>query len=1136
MDGGTSCAVIEILVQKLMKTFKEELSLIRGVDEDAQQLQMTLVMIQGYLNNAQNYSTKDDVKTWLRELEAVAFGADDVLDELSYHLLHNKVNKMKTLVDKDKVLSSLNHIGRPRNTAPKIKQINTPFDSMNKKAIGSGLESVVVNAPAPAATFDTDSFNCDSIFIGRDDDVTMLVGNLIQIPQEQIFSILAIVGADGMGKTTLTRKVFNHENLKARFGLYIWVHVSRIFDPVMLFETILSMLTSETTDGVETEESILKKLQQALKAKTYLLVLDNVRNEDDRNGGFPKWKDFINSISGVTSTKGNVIMITTENNKVASIVNPFHIHHLNALSHEDCWSIIKTKTFENGDCPSGFEIIGRMIAERCQGLPLAANVVGGALWGRDWFSIEEKCFPEVERYHGLDLLRFSFDSWSSPSLKMCFAYCSIFPKGHRIVRHELIELWMAEGFLQPDQRNDMESIGNTLFNVLLRNSLLLIAERDAYGNVESCVMHDLVHDLASSVLGSSDDINQVRYLFDGAIAKEAAKNLRTLIFQGAITDTTMFSSFKSLHALTLNCDQVTELPSSISKLIYLRHLNISRTQIECLPDWICELCYLQTLNAFTESLRELPSTFKYLISLRHLYIQSGVKLPPEIGALTNLQALKFRVGEEKGYRIEELGSLDNLKQLYIENLEKVRDSEEAKKAKLSEKQNLMELQLEWGENGEGERNSEPLKIKKDRNDEAVLEGLQPHPDLERLKIIGFKGKSFSSWTQKMEVGDHESSLIGLDKLIEITLSRCQGCEAIPILGHLPNLKSLSLRRLSNLRSIDPSFYEIANSSARVIFPALESILFSDIPELREWGRGKLANEVKVFPCLQSLKMYYCKNLECLPSWLFSEAHNLKELDIRQCSKLSKLPDGLNTLDFLESMTIKGCQNLKSIVDPASGGSLPSLRSLEIRDCQELMEMVESSVMPLLQKVSMVDLKSLQNLPGFLDCLAESPLLAQLTIVGVPKFISTPGVKIWPFCRLRKLEMDVSRDWSEETSVAIRETVNGILGSCSSSLGELNLTGIEIWKCLPKSIQHLTVLYSLELENFGVEELPEWFGDLSSLTRLCLSDCTKLRGLPSVQRLTSLQELHIRDCPELRIESERHKIFHRTFIYINGHQL
>ena len=293
-------------------------------------------------------------------------------------------------------------------------------------------------------------------------------------------------------------------------------------------------MASTTSDRVEDEEVILNKLREVLRAKTYLLVLDDVWNED-----VLIWEAFINNMKGVSSTLGNGIIITTRSKKVASTVNPFYNYPVNGLSHEECWSIIKTKAFDgNAEVPSGFETIGIEIAKRCHGLPLAANVVGGVLCRcksvQDWRSIKENWLSDGEGGESiLTILKLSYDHLSSPSLKKCFAYCSIFPKGKVIVKEELIELWMAEGFLQPIGRDDMESVGNMFFNVLLQNSLLQAAEADFYGR-ECCMMHDLVHDLASSVLyTNADGSNIVRYKFhekdSGDIPKEVSRNLRTLL-------------------------------------------------------------------------------------------------------------------------------------------------------------------------------------------------------------------------------------------------------------------------------------------------------------------------------------------------------------------------------------------------------------------------------------------------------------------------------------------------------------------------------------------------------------------------------------------------------------------------------
>ncbi|XP_057778268.1 disease resistance protein RGA2-like [Salvia miltiorrhiza] len=470
--------------------------------------------------------TSEAVKSWLENLENVAFDADNVLDEVNYHILSKQIKPAEP--EKEKVpscFSCFKHISRSRNMALKIKEINENLEFINKEAAKLGLVEKLANEPALViAALETDSYTLDPIFIGRDN-----------VDYHHFHC-----RDGGLGKTTLTRKVFNRLKNENRFGSHIWVHVSPNFDAITLFKKILKELTSSDGVEVESKQDILSKLEEALKDKTYLLILDDVWNED-----LSKWEDFINSLLGVSSVKGNAIVVTTRSMKVASIVKSLHTHKLKGLSKEDCWSIIKAKAFEKENVPSEFEAIGSKIARRCQGLPLAANVVGGILsnqFEEKWRSIEEKWLSPNDGGDNITkILRLSFDNLSPPLLKKCFAYCAMFPKGSEIIKQELIEMWMAEGFLQADGRDDMESVGEEFINVLLHNSLLQVSERDYYGNVKSCGMHDLVHDLACSVSSSSNSTggsSRVRYMILGdnycgdesnRIPKEMAKSLRTLL-------------------------------------------------------------------------------------------------------------------------------------------------------------------------------------------------------------------------------------------------------------------------------------------------------------------------------------------------------------------------------------------------------------------------------------------------------------------------------------------------------------------------------------------------------------------------------------------------------------------------------
>ncbi|XP_057781389.1 putative disease resistance protein RGA3 isoform X2 [Salvia miltiorrhiza] len=661
MEGEAAAAVLQTLVQNLIDLCKKEISQIRDLDKNTAKLAGNLDMIKNFLKDAETRNiTNDAVKSWLKRLEDVAFDADNVLDEINYNILSKQIKptepeeeEVPSCFSRLSCFSCCKNLSRSRNMALTIKEINENLESINKEAANLGLVEKLANEPTLViASSETDSFSDDPVFIGRDgvklEIVEMLTNSITN--DERKVSIISIVGMGGLGKTTLTRKVFNHLKDETRFGSHIWVHVSPNFDAITLLKKILKELTDQV-EG-ESKQDILSKLQQALKDKTYLLVFDDVWNED-----LSIWEDFMKSLLGVSCVKGNAIVVTTRSTKVASIVNPLHTHELEGLSKEDCWSIIKVKTFGEGNVPSEFEAIGRKIARRCQGLPLAANVVGGILSNQseeEWRSIEEKWLSADEGGDNISkILRLSFDNLSLPSLKKCFAYCAMFPKGSKISKRKLIEMWMAEGFLQADERDDMESVGEKFINVLLRNSLLQVSKRAHDGNVKKCGMHDLVHDLACSVSSSSNSTRGIsRDRYNCGISKEMAKNLRTLLFEGYISNIN-FSDLESLHVLRLECYRVEELPSSIKKLIHLRDFDISKTRIEVFPDWIGEFFHLQTLRirspALPERRRELPSTIKYLINLRHLYINEWVELPMGIGRLTSLQTLKyFPVSDEDG--------------------------------------------------------------------------------------------------------------------------------------------------------------------------------------------------------------------------------------------------------------------------------------------------------------------------------------------------------------------------------------------------------------------------------------------------------------------------------------------------------
>ncbi|XP_065008626.1 putative disease resistance RPP13-like protein 1 [Musa acuminata AAA Group] len=143
--------------------------------------------------------------------------------------------------------------------------------------------------------------------------------------------------------------------------------------------------------------------------------------------------------------------------------------------------------------------------------------------------------------------------------------------------------------------------------------------------------------------------------------------------------------------------------------------------------------YLETERVFLG----LPKGITNLINLRHLEEDSRlISSVAGIGKLTCLQELPiFKIHQQIGHRISELKDMTEIRgSLCVLNLENVADAEEARQARLSYKQHLQKLQLEWNAHSAGSF-----------RDEDILECLQPHESLKELHIEGYNGSRFLSW-------------------------------------------------------------------------------------------------------------------------------------------------------------------------------------------------------------------------------------------------------------------------------------------------------------------------------------------------------------------------------------------------------
>ncbi|XP_027064085.1 putative disease resistance protein RGA3 [Coffea arabica] len=998
--------VLSVILDKILPLAAAEISRAWGVEKDLQKLADSVRKMEALIFDAEcKQSTTKTAQLWLKTLRSIARDAEIVLDDFGYEVLRQKVKNRK----RDKVrnfFSSSNPISFRLGMADKIKEVMASLEEAYKEAKQMGLHP----AQLPMASTDhkvdrsTDPFVYESETVGREADVSEVVSRLISSDCKKDLPVISIVGMGGQGKTTLAQLVLKNECVVKHFDKIIWVCVSDDFKVERLLNKMLPSPEAKSADTTNTE-ALVRKLQENLKGKSYLLVLDDIWNDDPL-----KWDGMRRRLLAIGGAPGSKILATTRSDEVASAMQTSGLHRLGILSEDHSWMLFEKLAFADGGAIKTQNLvdIGRRILKKCGGVPLAIKVIGVLLYSKkdasEWSKLERSEIWNESTNIGkrvMSALKLSYENLPSWSVKQCFASSSIFPKDAVMQKQRLIQIWMAQGLINDAKVGgghlQMEDIGSEYFNVLLRSSLLQAGYKNSINGIVSCRMHDLVHDLSLQVsnncfLNTEGGMevrheNEVMHLTiigsQGKVLKNIEgilPNLQTLYYRGGdgIMLEDILERSKYLSVLIVDYWHMTHLPNAVGDMKHLRHLDISGTRITALPDSVTKLYNLMTLKV--HYLKEIPKKFGNLVNLRHLeFFELGFVgfrcLFPGIGQLANLRTLPyFRVSQDKGCQLEELEHLRNLRgELRISGLENVSSFESAAKAKLSEKSGIQSLELSWCGTKEG---------CDDNNINSVMDGLQPHPHLKSLAIEGFEGSRLPSWMVAKD-----GLMVLLRNLVQLTLGGLGKCEQVPPLGDLPCLEYLVIVSLHNVKRIGAEFYGLdinARSSAScssitssrevkavTLFPKLSHFELLDMGSLEEWSDAMVPSDssssIKVFPNLRYLRIYRLPKLAVLPD--MENLTSLEELRMEKCGSLTCIRN-LNSLTSLESLYLDDLPALESLCLE----SLTSLAELRILQCGSLACIKNLNSLTSLKSLYLGDCPALECL-----CLESLTSLARLGI-------------------------------------------------------------------------------------------------------------------------------------------------------------
>ncbi|KAJ9174579.1 hypothetical protein P3X46_013214 [Hevea brasiliensis] len=817
-----------------------------------------------------------EFKKWLEKLNDAVYNLDDLLDKIATDAAQqNSEAKSQNPRSWKRKLSFTKKISpKPYGKRMGIKVIARRIKSLEREAERLGLVVRVIKRNENAGSEPVKRFpSTDSIVCGRHEDKEKIVVKLLQShdASHDGIPVIFIVGTAGLGKTTLAQLAFNDQRLKTQFDLKVWVYVGDDFDVRKVMKIILATTTGQYP-GVDHLD--LLKLNESLFGKKLLLVLDDILKWNDDS-----WNTLRKLLRD--AAKGSRIVITTtepprDMEFKTSIISSYK---LKPLSTDECFSLLVKQAFREKSPSSHQELveIGKQIAARCEGLPLAAKALGSILRSKraveDWKAILENSKGGIP-----SALRLSY-SHLPANLKRCFAYCSIFPRGYEFEKEKLVRLWMAEGFLQQPKNRREEDAGDDYFLDLLSSSFFQYSSTN-----KSCfVMHDLISDFAQLVSKEfcfrlEDGISHMREKILHASYTRGnndpsdkfkliltANRLRTFLMIDSPLDHKschlskenlhdLFSGLTHLRVFSLAFYGFTKVPDSIGKLKHLRYLDLSHTALEILPESVSSLYNLQTLDlSYCHSLSKLPQGMVQLVNLRHLLItKTNVQcMPLGMSRLTNLQTLSNFIVGECGSKVNELSGLSDIRgTLSISKLHNLDPDSDPLDAKLTAMRYLDELELEWNwESGD------PKK------DEKVLENLEPPQKLKRLVIKSYGGTGFPWWLGNSSFAD----------LVFLSLSNCKDCLQMPSLGNLPSLEVLEIEGLSRVTRLGVEFYGTH---------CLKTLKFNRMLAWEEWETDEIGDGK--FPCLDELLIINCPNLKGhVPKSLPS----LTKLVISNCPKL-----------------------------------------------------------------------------------------------------------------------------------------------------------------------------------------------------------------------------------------------------------
>ncbi|XP_010511059.1 PREDICTED: probable disease resistance protein RF45 [Camelina sativa] len=876
-------------IQKLWGLLSQECELFRGVEDQVTGLKCDINWLSSFLKDADTKKhTSAVVKTCVEEIKEIIFDGEDTIETflLKQNLGRSTGIKMRikrlACIIPDRRENSLDVAGIRKRISEVTRKMKS-FGVVQQIITDDGymqMQPLYIRQKEMRKTFPKDN---ESGFMAMEENVKTLVGHLVE---EDNVQVVSITGMGGLGKTTLARQVFNHEDVQRHFDGLAWVCVSQDFTRKNVWQKILEDLKPKEEENIilemteqkkileMTESTLQSELYRLLETSKSLIVLDDVWKRED-------W-EVIKPI--FPPTKGWKLLVTSRNE---SIVGPRNTTYSNLkpkfLTTEDSWTLFQRIVFASEiKIDEEMEELGKQMIKCCGGLPLAIKVLGGMLAEKytlhDWRRLSENIgshlvggrtdFNDDNNNSCNYVLSLSFEELPS-YLKHCFLYLAHFPEDHEINVEKMYYYWAAEGIFEPRHYDGeiIRDVGDVYIDELVRRNMV-ISERDVTTlRFETCHLHDMMREICllkskeenflqiTSSRPSTASFNQSTV----TSRRFVSHNPTTLHVERDINN----SKLRSLMVVQVNKSWGARWKlsgSSYTRLELLRVLDLSDAEFRGrkLASGIGKLIHLRYLSLKDAKVSHLPYSLGNLKLLIYLDLDirvTGSKFVPNV--LMGMQELRYLVlPDYMGWRTKlELSNLVKLESM--KNFSTMNSS-------LEDLCGMIRLR------------TLTIKLFDETSMETLSASIGGMRHLETLNIIQF-------WRRMKEE-------IKLDFVHVKKMSLRLRMPKLPKEEHFPSRLTVLKLCLCRLKK-DP-------------MPILENLLQLKVVwlDFKSFSGRRMVCSDSGFPQLQELTIWGLNNWE---EWIVEEGSMpfLHSLRISRCQKLKELPDGMRFITSLKNLSM-----------------------------------------------------------------------------------------------------------------------------------------------------------------------------------------------------------------------------------------